>query len=196
MIDRKVFFDDVRKTFGPLNIKQVDGFSRILTEWEKRHPAGDLRWLAYMLATAWHETGAKVQPIREGGSEAYLRAKKYYPWVGEGLVQVTWEANAKKFGAKKPGDLLTWPIALEAMFRGMKDGVFTGKKLSDYFSETRDDPRQARKIINGLDRADLVAGYHKNFLKAVRVASRAAPAPAPVVAEKPSLWARLFGGKK
>jgi putative chitinase len=173
-IDRNAFFDAVRAAFGALTPGQVDGFSRILAEWERR-ALTDVRWLAYMLATAWHETGRKMQPIREGGGEAYLRSKKYYPWVGEGLVQVTWEANARKFGAKKPGDLLTWPIALEAMFRGMIDGVFTGKKLATYFGPKVDDPVGARRIINGTDEAAKIAGYHRHFLAAIK--AEATPAP-------------------
>lgn len=36
----------------------------ILTEWDKRKLL-DNRRLAYMLATAFHETGGKMQPLRE-----------------------------------------------------------------------------------------------------------------------------------
>jgi len=164
MIDRKRFFDGVRAgPFpGKLTAQQVDGLTRILDEWDRRK-LSDLRFLAYMLATVYHETAHTMQPVREMGGERYLRSKKYYPWVGEGLVQVTWEANARKFGAKKPGDLLTWPIALVALFDGMLKGMFTGKKLADYFTKTTSDWRNARRIINGTDRADLIAGYAKQF---------------------------------
>lgn len=170
--NRAAFFAAVRASFGRLSKSQVDGYERILDEWQRRKLT-DPRWLAYMLATAYHETGTKMQPIREGGGEAYLRSKRYYPWVGEGLVQVTWEANARKFGAQKPGDLLTWPIALEAMFRGMIDGVFTGKKLSDYFTAGTSDPLNARRIINGVDKAAKIAGYYRSFLAALNAASDA-----------------------
>lgn len=36
----------------------------ILSEWEARGLL-DKRWLAYMLATAFHETGSRMQPVRE-----------------------------------------------------------------------------------------------------------------------------------
>jgi putative chitinase len=175
-IDRAAFFAAVRAFFGALKQGQVDGFNNILDEWERRG-GGDGRHLAYMLATVWHETAKTMQPVREMGGEAYLRKKRYYPWVGEGLVQVTWEENHRKFGATKPGQLLTWPIALRALFDGMAKGMFTGKKLSDYFNAIKDDPRQARKIINGMDKADLIAGHHKQFLAALKVIEVTVPPP-------------------
>jgi hypothetical protein len=166
MIERDHFFDIVRAHFGSLGPSQVDGFDKILDEWERRD-LEDERWLAYMLATAWHETGRKMQPVREMGSEAYLRRKPYWPYVGEGLVQVTWCRNYEKFGAKRPGDLLEWPLALRALFDGMITGEFTGRQLGDYFNHRADDPVKARRIINGMDRATLVASYHRAFLEAL-----------------------------
>lgn len=171
-MNRTTFFAYVRKApfGGSLWKTQVDGLTRILDEWEKRKLL-DVRWLAYMLATVFHETGGKMQPVREAGGEKYLKSKAYYPWVGEGLVQVTWEVNARKFGATKPGQLMTWPIALVALFDGMTKGIFTGKKLSDYFSPRMNDPVSARRIINGTDKAKLIAGYYQNFLDAIEAAN-------------------------
>ena len=180
MIDRDHFLAAVAKHFGRLGPdhspglaqSQVGGFGKILDEWESRGGLTDERWLAYMLATVWHETARKMQPIRELGSEAYLKRKPYWPYVGEGLVQVTWKRNYAKFGARKPGDLLEWPLALHALFDGMITGEFTGRQLSDYFNHRADDPLHARRIINGLDRAALIASYHRAFLAAL------APMPA------------------
>ncbi|WP_207388212.1 hypothetical protein [Lichenihabitans psoromatis] len=168
MIDRAAFFDTVRASLfgGWLSSFQVEGMTLILDEWERRKLT-DTRHLAYALATTFHETGAKMQPVREGGGEAYLKAKPYYPWVGEGLVQVTWEVNARKFGATKPGDCMSWPVALRALFDGMGQGLFTGKKLSDYFNATVNDPVNARRIVNGIDKAEVIAGYHRLFLLAI-----------------------------
>lgn len=171
MINRKTFFAYVRPApfGGRLLQHQIDGMNAILTAFEQRQ-IGDIRWLAYMLATAFHETAQTMQPIRERGGEAYLKSKPYYPWVGEGLVQVTWEANHRTFGATAPGQLLKMPIAIRAMFDGMIKGVFTGKALKDYFGRTIDDPVGARRIINGTDKARLIASYHKNFLDALNAA--------------------------
>lgn len=178
LFNRTVFFSYARRApfGGSLTQAQVDGCERIIAEAERRK-LSDVRWLAYMLATAFHETGAKMQPVREGGGEKYLRGKKYYPWVGEGLVQVTWEANHRKFGATRPGQLLEWPIALKALFDGMIKGMFTGKCLPDYFNARGDDPVGARRIVNGTDKAQLIAGYHKHFLDALQAAEASTPAP-------------------
>lgn len=185
-MNRTTFFAYVRRApfGGRLSQSQVDGLNQILGEWERRALRDD-RWLAYMLATTFHETAATMQPVRERGGEAYLRAKKYYPWVGEGLVQVTWEANHRKFGATKPGQLMTWPIALRALFDGMTKGMFTGKKLADYFGTSLDDPVNARRIVNGTDKAKLIAGYHRNFLDAIRAAEAEQPADVKAEDAKP-----------
>lgn len=175
-VNRKTFFNYVRRApfGGKLTTAQVEGMGKILDEWERRKMT-DGRWLAYMLATTFHETASTMQPIRERGGETYLKGKKYYPWVGEGLVQVTWEENHRKFGATKPGQMMTWPIAIKALFDGMIRGMFTGKELSDYFNETKDDPVGARRIVNGTDKAKLIAGYYRNFLDALTAAGDALP---------------------
>lgn len=164
-MNRAYFFNRIRQAVfgGKLTQSQVEGLTKILDYRDKVWPKMPDEELAYLLATVTHETGHKMQPVREAGGEKYLRTKNYYPWVGEGLVQVTWEVNAKKFGAKKPGDLMTWPIALRAAFEGMIKGMFTGKKLADYIGGGRCDYVNARRIINGTDRAKLVAHYARAF---------------------------------
>lgn len=173
MINRQIFFSRVRSAPFPghLTDEQVDGLTRILVTWE-RLELTDLRWLANMLGETFHETGERMQPIREWGSAAYLQSKPYYPYVGEGLIQVTWEANYRKFGAEHPGDLLTWPYALRALFDGMIKGMFTGKKLADYFNDRQTDWLHARQIINGMDRAAEVAAYSKQFYAALSAAGQ------------------------
>jgi putative chitinase len=64
-------------------------------------------------------------------------------------------------------------IAVAVMFEGMLDadssfGDFTGMTLDDFFIDRADDPVNAREIINGLDRAELIAGYHRQFLTALK----------------------------
>lgn len=169
-MNRTAFYNAIRPLFGSISTSQVAGMESILNEWDKRSLT-DLRWLAYMFATTFHETSETMQPVREYGSEAYLRSKPYYPWVGEGLVQVTWEVNHRKFGATAPGQLLTWPACLSPLFDGMIQGVFTGKKLGDYFNDKTADPKNARRIINGTDRAVLIAGYYAKFLAALKAAA-------------------------
>ena len=182
------FFKSVRRTIfgGSLTVGQVDGMKRILAYWEETYPRMSIDEMAYVLATIAWETGRKMVPVREMGGEAYLRSKKYYPWVGEGLVQVTWEANHRKLGGKKPGDLMQWPIALHAACFGMATGLFTGKKLADYIGPGKRDYRQARRIINGMDRSAEIAKYAEDFRIALLIARKpvdpAPPLPVPDVA--------------
>ena len=172
-INRPTFFQYVRNApfGGRLSEKQIEGLNKILDFKETKYPDLSLNEFAYILATAFWESGRTMQPVREKGGEKYLRSKKYYPWVGEGLVQITWERNHRKFGATAPGQMLTWPKALDALFRGMTQGMFTGKRLSQYFSDQKEDPREARRIVNGTDKAGLIADFYHNFKMALVASS-------------------------
>jgi predicted chitinase len=162
-----------------LKQSQVNGLTAILNFWENDYSSEDDRWLAYMLATAHHETDKKFQAIEEygkGAGKPYgnpdpITKQKYY---GRGLVQLTWKYNYEKMGKQFRLDLLNHPekaldlnLAVKIMFYGMTNGSFTGKKLSDYFNSDKSDWVNARKIINGLDKANLIAGYGKQFYAAV-----------------------------
>ncbi len=85
---------------------------------------------------------------------------------------MTWEDNARKFGATKPGDLMSWPLALQAAFEGMSKGLFTRRKLSDYIVEGAVDYIGARRIINGQDHARLIAQFAHAFRYALRQAQQ------------------------
>lgn len=63
-------------------------------------------------------------------------------------------------------------ILVEGMILGKSNrGDFTGHSLEDYFNTHLDDPFGARRIVNGLDSAHTIAGYHYKFLEAIRKAS-------------------------
>lgn len=188
-IDRKKFFDGIRQQpfDGKLNAGQVSGITAILDEWDRRK-LSDLRDLAYMLATTKWETAHTMQPITERGSSGYLRGKKYWPWIGRGYVQLTWDYNYKKMAQllkasgfkSKAGsiDLVANPelalvpdIAAFILFEGMERGTFTGKKLGDYFTPTKSDWINARRIINGTDEAAAIANIAKAFFTDLTVAA-------------------------
>jgi len=173
-MDRAYFFNRIRHALfgGKLTAAQVDGITRILDYRDSNYKGVTDDQLAYILATVNWETGHKMVPVKEQGGIRYLKSKPYWPWVGMGLVQVTWEVNAKKFGATKPEDLLAWPVALRACFQGMVQGMFTGKKLSDYINLKQCDYVGARRIINGMDRANLIAGYADAFQYALKQANK------------------------
>jgi putative chitinase len=62
-------------------------------------------------------------------------------------------------------------ISARILFRGMAEGWYTGEKLGDYFNDDTDDPINARRIVNGNDKDDLIASYHVIFLDALEAAT-------------------------
>jgi len=186
MIDRDTYFNSVRDSLfeGALSQQQVDGQSVILAVWEYQAggtPMDDIRWLAYMLATTYHETATRMWPVTEYGSQDYLQGKSYWPYIGRGYVQLTWEDNYRNASSAlsliDDRDLVEHPevaldslISARVMFRGMAEGWFTSRKLGQYFNEDEDDPINARQIINGNDKDELVASYHEKFLDALKEA--------------------------
>ena len=182
MLNKAVYFDSVRGSLfgGELTQEQVDGQTVMLAVWEYNTDAAteDLRWLAYMLATTFHETAQHMWPVTEYGSQSYLEGKEYYPFIGRGFVQLTWEDNYRKASDELSlidnRDLVAHPelaldslIATRVLFKGMVQGWFTGKGLPEYFNDAVDDPYNARRIINGTDCAKQIEGYHDQFLSAL-----------------------------
>lgn len=177
MINRETFFSYVRRNpfGGSVSPQQADGLTRILDYWEKNYSGRDIRFLAYILATVFHETASTMQPVEEYGGKKYLKSKPYYPWYGRGLVQITWKENYQKYGISDPNQALEWPTALKILFDGMIHGKFTGHRLSQYFSDAVEKPKEARKIVNKMDKAGLIADYYTAFLGALKPAQAETP---------------------
>jgi hypothetical protein len=167
-------FDLVRPMFGKLSQPQVDGINRIVADFNA-YGDGDRRHLAYLLATAKHETWNTMQPVKEVGAGkghdyGRIDATGKAPY-GRGYVQLTHAVNYQKADSKlglggrlaKDYDLALDPdIAARVLIRGCIEGWFTGKKLSSY-----SDFKNMRRVINGLDKADLIATYANSFLRAI-----------------------------
>lgn len=133
---------------------------------EARKHGLSLHETAYVLATTYHETAHTMKPVREYGGEKYLKSKKYWPYVGMGYVQLTWDYNYKKASEKLGVDFIANPkLLLEPKYAapilviGMKEGWFTGKKLKDYIDELDEEDKEdlrefanGRRIINGTDK--------------------------------------------
>jgi hypothetical protein len=98
-------------------------------------------------------------------------------FYGRGYVQLTWRANYAKMGDAFGLDLtassaaadqvLQAELAAKIMFKGMEEGSFTGKKLSDFFNATTENWKNARRIINGNDCDEMIAVYAKKFYAAI-----------------------------
>jgi len=173
------FYSSVRAITGGLDQVQVDTIEALLDA-AKHWP---IAWLAYAFATAWHE--ARLKPIEEYGKG---KGRKYgvvgkhgQIAYGRGLVQLTWDYNYERADKElNLGGALTKNYALaldphiatQIMVRGMEEGWFTGKKLADYLPAPLGTVAQfmeARRIINGTDRAKDIAEYARKFQDALVV---------------------------
>lgn len=185
--DYKNFYDSIRKSlYKKLTEKQVQNIDKILNVLSKQSSL-TIPEKAYMLATIYRECGSGMAPIPEYGKGA---GKKYgkkikmsgqaytYPdkiFYGRGYVQLTWFENYEKASKKIGVDVLNYPekvlepeIAAIILVDGMSEGWFTGKKLSDYFSNGKKDYLNARRIINGMDHAQEIANNAVKFENALR----------------------------
>lgn len=139
-MNRKEFYDALRKSkavFGSkLGAQQVKGMDGIIDAFEA---VGDGKpdTLAYALATAYHETGRKMVPVREGfastdagarsavnalakkrgAKSAVARYAKPDPvtghvYYGRGHVQLTWADNYKRSSKDAGIDLYRNPDAM------------------------------------------------------------------------------------
>lgn len=192
--DRDKFYAAYRLAYpSRLSQSQVDGLNTLLSFIETDTYLTDIHHAAYMLATIKHECADTWQPIVERGARAYF--DKYeagtaigkrlgnkfqgdgYRYRGRGYVQITGRANYSRLSnAIGSGDelehiperTLFTETAYEIMSVGMRRGLFTGKKLSDYINESGCDYTQARRVINGVDRASLIASYAQEIERILR----------------------------
>lgn len=186
-LNMPAFFDHIRKPlFGRITTPQVQGHEQIIQEMKERNVP--LPHAAYILATSYHETAKKMQPVREGlnASDAWRKRNlRYYPWYGRGHVQLTWEENYRKADAKlglggelvKNADLALDPkISAEILVVGMLEGWFSGDKkgrhtLARHISTgTLAQFKQARRIVNLMDKADLIASHAVVYQEALKKA--------------------------
>jgi len=190
-INRKKFFDNYRANYGKLTQPLVDNLNFLLSKLE----TGTFKLpsqMAYMLATVKHETADTFAPVVEGYWMKSNRVAKLYAYYkahnrgaiatifpngvidptfeGRGYVQLTHNFNYDKFGlSDTPEKALEPETAFYIMEYGMANGLFTGKTLQRYVNETQSDFYSARKVINGLDRANLIAGYAKQLQKGIEL---------------------------
>lgn len=202
------FYNDIRQSLfdGKLTADQVKGMDAIIAAGADLDP----RWLAYALATAYHETGRAMVPVMENLNYSASGLLKTFPkyftksdaakyarnpvaianrayanrlgngdeasgdgwkYRGRGAVMITGRTNYVKFGiAMDPDKALDIDKSASILLDGMVRGKFTGLKLATYFNEKATDWVNARRIINALDKAELIAGYAKKFHAALLTA--------------------------
>lgn len=186
-MNNSAFYASVRLSLfnGNLTPKQFEGLQYILHAWATTGFT-NRRWLAYALATAYHETARTMQPIKEYGGTSYFKrmydisGERPYKarelgnfsvgdgakYAGRGYVQLTGKSNyaraSKALGidmVRNPDLALDPKYAADIMFRGMNEGWFTTHKFSTYLSGPVADYSGARRIINGTDQAAKIRRY-------------------------------------
>jgi len=193
-MNQGAFFDVVRHSMfgGSLSQEQVYNIKILLATCERAKLQSPLNATAYILATVYHETDRKMEPIEEYGGTH----KRYAPWYGRGHVQLTWEANYLEQQEKLEQDpyvkthhlpyrvhedrnnALHPEVSAMICVFGMRDGDFTGAKLSWYVNPWKVDFENARRVVNGKDRAELIEGYAWDFRFALKEAGYVEPVQA------------------
>lgn len=121
----------------------------------------DKRQIAYILATAQHETGNFRAPEEDfGRSQArklgYRGGEDFY---GRGYVHLTHKDNYEKMDrllglngelVRNPNKAMEPEIAAKVLVLGMRDGLFTGRKLDTYIDSDTYDSYNARRVVNGI----------------------------------------------
>ena len=215
-------FDVIRPLFGgKLTQQQVDGTNQLLSMWG-RYGDGDNRKLAYLLATTAWETAYTMRPIHERGPKSYF--KKYdpgtpigkalgnttpgdgYKFRGRGHVQLTGRRNYAKAGkafgidlVKEPDLALSPDISARVLITGCLEGWFTGRTLGQYITPDLCDYKNARRVLNGQDKAAQTASMARVFEQAIgaEVPQQVKKDPEPAVTiprealPQASFWIRL-----
>jgi len=181
------FFTEYRKQFG--SIKKTDKVNNIITMLVSLQTYSYLfnsavfcEQFAYLAATVMHETAdtfAAFKEVRQVATDTDRRKRvralqdRYWGtgYYGRGPVQLTWQRNyawAENVTGRpllnEPDLLLTdLPLGYEVIVKGMCSGAYTGKSLNHYINARGVDYINARRIVNGTDKAKEIAALAAKF---------------------------------
>ncbi len=151
--------------------------------WDELPVYAAMRQLAYIIATAYHETAHDFTPRDERGrgkGKAYgqsvafagtgSRVTEWRTYYGRGLVQLTWLHNYAKAAVALGVDFVAapdlakqWPHCYNILASGMREGWVTGVRLGQFLNSADPDYYNARRVVNGTDKADLIASYARRY---------------------------------
>ena len=167
----KDFSMDIGHDFG----NSEEDFVTATIELCEKHGLPLKEQIAYVIATAEHETGRTYKPVVEAhwlSEDWRKRNLRYYPYHGRGYVQITWDYNYAKFSKLLGRDFVTNPdevleknVSLFILVYGMSTGMFSGKRLGTYVNKNDKDFYNARKVVNGRDKAEHIAALAEKWLQ-------------------------------
>ena len=219
-MNRQTFFEAYRRKFGAMQQATVDGINALFNAGRDL----PLQHMAQVLAQVRRETGGWMAPIKEtvmpdhddknptdatvikrldaAFAKGQLKGVKTPYWrdgeFGRGQIQLTHKVNRMKFGIENRDDLLRPHISAMIAVRGMRDGLFRGKKLADYdfpAAINYSPDNNPRRIVNGKDGSDAeVAASHRAFAAMLTAAGWgvAMEPVASIPAPMPSKWAAFI----
>ena len=162
----------------PANLREFarDSIPLILSE---ARGVTDRGQIAYILATAEHESllGKFLEELSDGSQyEGREDLGNTQPgdgprFKGRGFVQITGRNNYTDWAQRLGIDLVGNPekaaepaTAAKILVQGMSQGTFTGAKLGDFINGDNRNFINARKIVNGQDKAEKIASIAERFL--------------------------------
>ncbi len=134
----------------------------------------DERQIAYVLATAEHESQNFTKPEEDYGRQQATRLgyEGGEDFFGRGYAHLTHRDNYRRLGEAlgRGDDFVNNPalaadpeVASRVLVVGMRDGLFTSRGLGDYINADGVDYENARRIVNGIDRQDDIADLARNW---------------------------------
>ncbi len=136
--------------------------------------------IAYVLATADHESAgfATLEEFDPGHKyEGRADLGNTQPgdgprFKGRGYVQLTGRGHYTPYGkrtgihlVKLPFILMNWAsLSVYVIVDGMMRGAYTGRRLDQFVNASKQDFREARRVVNRLDRADKIAAQARAWL--------------------------------
>jgi len=156
-------------------------FPYILAECRKQGVTNKAQ-IAYILATATHESGAGAHMEEFASGRAYEGRRSLgntqpgdgVRFKGRGYVQLTGRRNYTDWSRRLGMDLVSNPRAVEnpqvaakILVGGMMQGTFTGRGLGSYINNQKTDFVNARRTVNGTDRAGHIGDIARRLMGAM-----------------------------
>ena len=199
----------------------LDYFNRCLEVARDMHDRGRMANTLSNMSTVYKDLGNQAKAIdllqqslrideglgnKEGMAGTYNNIGNTYKRLNEPTKALeNYQRSSADAGVdlvKDPDAMLDPEISARVLIRGLIDGRWNGSERKGVGAYLPAQPNQARRTVNGLDRALDVAGYYRSFLTAIQAAGGVAKptpsAPMVVAARTPtprptSLLGRLFG---